>query len=172
MKKTSKENTTMLYELIGQTNMIPSIPGTYPDEITTEFELVNSLAPLGEMLPDAMPPENLFEQIEAELDAEPSANVEVRRSNEGSWEQRNEKIWKKILSHDPLSGRSMYLLRCLPGAEIQPHYHERAEHLFIVEGELWMDGQCYKAGDSQFSKAGTEHHKIEMPHGCLVVITA
>lgn len=172
MKKTrATVPNDVLDAFLDGTDLIRSIPGTRPDLIADAEAIATSLAPLLSSLPEADPPEGLFAAIEAEVDQLQSAPVSTVRANEGTWEQRSEKVWKKILGQDPKSGRSMYLLRCLPGASIKPHVHERAEHLFIIEGEFWIGDTLYSAGDAQIGLAGTEHAEITMPGGCLVLVS-
>ena len=173
MKKTAAPKPLeALDALLDGADMIRAIPGTRPDLDQAGADLSGRLDPLLGDLPEAEPPAGLFAAIEAEIDALPDAPVKTLRAHEGTWEQRNEKVWKKVLAQDPETGRSMYLLRCLPGASIRPHVHERAEHLFIIEGEFWIDGKVYSAGDAQISMAGTEHAEITMPGGCLVLVSA
>ena len=162
----------VLDALLDGTDLIRSIPGTRPDLVEEAAAINAHLDPLLGCLPQADPPEGLFDAIEAEIDGQPTAPLSTLRAEDGVWEQRNEKVWKKVLSVDPDSGRSMYLLRCLPGASIKPHMHERSEQIFIIEGELWVDDKLYSAGDSQFALAGTEHAEIKMPGGCLVLVCA
>ncbi|MBW4707419.1 cupin domain-containing protein [Roseobacter sp. YSTF-M11] len=161
-----------LDKMVSNFNTIPAIPGTMPQFGDGSDDLFAQLAPLTQSLPDVAPPADLLASIEAELDAEPEEPTHVQRSDEGEWVQRADLIWKKILTRDPESGRCMYLLRCLPGARIKPHVHGRAEHLFIIEGEFWMNGKLFMAGDAQCSLPGTEHHEITMPNGCLVLVSA
>lgn len=173
MKKT---NATLpdevLDALLGGTDLIPGIPGTRPDLAAEAERIAAYLDPLLGALPEAAPPDDLFAAVEAEIDGMPDAPVATVRADEGTWEQRSEKVWKKVLAKDPGSGRSMYLLRCLPGASIKPHLHERSEHLFIIEGEFWIGDRLYSAGDAQVAMPGTEHAEIRMPGGCLVLISA
>ena len=116
------------------------LPGTRPDLADETTTFAQHLAPLLSRLPEAAPPEGLFDAIEAELDGEAEAPFQSVRAEEGVWVQRTDKVWKKVLAQDTETGRSMYLLRCLPGASIKPHIHERAEHLFILGIDL---GQPY-----------------------------
>lgn len=155
-----------------QDDMIPAIPGTHPHIASDSDELVDLFAPLTEALPRSDPPANLFAAIEAEIDGEDAIVPQSQRSDEGIWVQRDDKVWKKTLASDPQTGRSMYLLRCLPGARIKSHVHERSEQLFIIEGSFWMDGKLYSSGDAQCSMPGTEHCEITMPSGCLVLVSA
>ncbi|WP_298914543.1 cupin domain-containing protein [uncultured Roseobacter sp.] len=159
-------------KMVSNLDTIPAIPGTMPQLGKGADETLAQLAPLAQSLPSATPPSDLFAAIERELDAEPKAATQVQRADEGEWTKRSDLIWKKILTRDPQSGRCMYLLRCLPGARIKPHIHDRSEHLFIIEGEFWMNGKLFTAGDAQCSMPGTEHHEITMPNGCLVLISA
>lgn len=171
-----KDNATLpeqaLDALLDGSELIPGIPGTRPD-IAAETEALTALFdPLLNALPEAEPPADLFANIEAELDGMPAAPVKTLRAHEGKWAYRGDGVWVKVLAEDPDTGRMMYLLRCLPGARIKPHFHKRAEHLFIIEGEFWIDGKLYSAGDAQIALAGTEHAEITMPAGCLVLVSA
>ncbi|MEO0911378.1 MAG: cupin domain-containing protein [Pseudomonadota bacterium] len=168
----TKKADTALSKLAGNLATIPEIPGSMPQLGPAEDDLITQLAPLAEMLAGAEPPADLLAGIEAELDALPQQTTQIQRADEGEWIQRTEKIWKKILTRDPETGRTMYLLRCLPGAVIPAHLHDHSEHVFIIEGDLWMDGKLFTAGDAQFSRPGTEHPEITIPNGCLVLICA
>ena len=171
MKKTDAAHSAdVLSALLGGLDM--SLPGTRPDLADETTAFAEHLSPLLSRLPEADPPKGLFDAIEAELDGADTAPFQSVRAEEGIWEQRTEKVWKKVLAEDTQSGRSMYLLRCLPGASIQPHVHERAEHLYVLEGELWIDGKLYSAGDAQVANPGSVHPTITMPAGCLVLISA
>ncbi|WP_299827717.1 cupin domain-containing protein [uncultured Roseobacter sp.] len=161
-----------LDKLVSNLDTIPAISGTMPQLGERDDDLFAGLAPLAQSLPEADPPADLLERIEQELDAAPDQPTRVQRADDGTWEQRSERVWKKVLTLDPETGRTMYLLRCLPGARIKPHVHDRSEHLFIIEGEFWMNGKLYTAGDAQCSLPGTEHHEITMPNGCLVLVCA
>ena len=171
MKKTdAKHQAEVLGALLG--TLDTTLPGTRPDLGDEVNALSEHLSPLLNRLPESDPPDGLFDAIEAELDAEATAPFQTVRAGDGVWEQRTEKVWKKVLAQETRSGRTMYLLRCLPGASIKPHIHERAEHLFILEGELWIDGKLYSAGDAQVAMPGSAHPEITMPSGCLVLVSA
>ncbi|WP_299689832.1 cupin domain-containing protein [uncultured Tateyamaria sp.] len=171
MKKTdARHSAEVLNAMLG--GLEPTLPGTRPDLADEATVFAEHLSPLLARLPEAAPPDGLFDAIEAELDAQDAAPFQSVRAEDGVWEQRTEKVWKKVLAHEEQTGRSMYLLRCLPGASIKPHIHARAEHLFILEGELWIDGKLYSAGDAQVAMPGSVHPEITMPAGCLVLVSA
>ncbi len=146
------------------------LPGTRPDLAADADAMAEQFAPLLNSFPEADPPEGLLGAIEAELDGLDAQPTQSLRADEGEWVQRSDKVWKKVLAVDEMSGRSTYLLRCLPGASIKPHLHERTEHIFIVEGELWMNGKQFLAGDAQISVPHSEHTELTMPNGCLVLV--
>ena len=148
------------------------IPGTRPDrddQIRAEDEMLVGLATLA---PLAAPPEGLIAAIEAEIDALPSMPIETLRADEGEWKRLTRKIWKKVLSEDSQTGRSMYLLRCKPGAMIPRHKHRREEHMYIIEGETWIGGSLLKAGDFQVAQASSVHPASRTTTGCLVLVYA
>ena len=147
------------------------LPGTRPD-LATEMDAVNrQLAPLLDLTPEAEPPADLFSAIEAELDGAGASPMQTIRAEEGAWIRRSDKVWKKIIGEDRDTGRQTYLLRCLPGAVIPSHPHDRAEHLIVLEGELWIADKLYSAGDAQVCQPGSAHGDISMPTGCLVLVS-
>lgn len=172
MKKTSDAAFEAIEAALGGLDTRGALPGTRPDLGREVAEINEILTPILQELPQAEPPADLFDAIVADLDAAAEDQTQASYAREGVWEQRSEKIWKKVLGQDAETGRSMYLLRCLPGAQISSHPHERTEHLFIIEGELWMGGKLYKAGDAQTSTPGSKHAVIDMPTGCLVLVSA
>lgn len=172
MNKTSDAAFEAIEAALGGLDTHGALPGTRPDLGGAVAEINELLAPLLQGVPEATPPAGLFDAIEADLDAAAESQTQASYAREGEWEQRSEKIWKKVLGQDAETGRTMYLLRCLPGAQINSHPHARTEHLFIIEGELWMGGKLYKAGDAQTSAPGSDHAVIDMPSGCLVLVSA
>ena len=148
------------------------LPGTRPD-LQRDFETVDELLlPILQAFPQADPPDELFAAIEAEIDGNAADQTKSIFADEGAWQRLTDKIWKKVLGNDPATGQSMYLLRCLPGAQILPHPHDRPEHIYIIEGELWMNGKRFGAGDAQTSRPGSQHDLVDIPEGCLVLICA
>ena len=139
------------------------------DELQMADELLAELATATEPVD---PPKRLFKAIEAEIDAGEPGKATTLRADQGEWKKRSSKIWQKILHEDPVTGRRIYLLRCKPGAIIPPHRHKRDEHVLVLEGEFNIKKMTLKAGDSQFSPAGSMHATIKSPTGCLVLVHA
>lgn len=147
------------------------LPGTRPDLQAQRAALEELFAPLLGQFPAAEPDASLFDAIEAEIDGIETAPVRDVRAEAGEWAQVSDKVWKKTLSWDPETKRSTFLLRCLPGAVIQPHLHKREELIFVIEGELWVDGKLFSPGDAQISVPESLHSEISMPAGCLVLVS-
>lgn len=148
-----------------------SLPGTRPDLEQDAQRLAEQMEPLLDSLPEVDPPEGLFAAIEAEIDSLEDATVKTIRADEGDWIDCGDKVWMKVLAHDMATGRKTFLLRCLPGARIKAHRHERAEHLYVIEGELWVGDVLYSVGDAQIAMPGSAHAEATMPAGCLVLVS-
>ena len=171
MAKKRSIKTSTLEESLGAAGK-DEMAGSRPDiadELLMADELLANLAGLTQPVE---PPERLFKAIEAEIDAGEPGKSRTLRADQGVWEKRISKIWQKILYEDPASGRRIYLLRCEPGAVIPPHRHKRDEHIIVLEGEFQIKKMTLKAGDSQFSPAGSMHAMIKSPTGCLVLVHA
>ena len=157
-----------------------SLPGTRPDLETADETVGDLMLALARLAPPADPPPGLFDAIEAEIEREEPKAIRTLRAGEGEWFKWadspwkkalfGDKIWKKILFDDETSGRCAYLLRCEPGAIIPAHRHARDEHVFVIEGEYVVGNTVVKAGDYQFSPAGSRHTRIHSPRGCLVLV--
>lgn len=154
----------------GQKGAPGSIPGTHPDEAPSDD--LDALTRLAALAPPVAPPDGLFGRIEAEIDALETAPVQTVRADEGAWQQRTDKIWMKVLSHDPETGKAIYLLRCAPGAVIPEHVHKGSEFAYVLEGEYRMGDTVVKAGDSQIAIPGSLHPPLESPGGCLILLHA
>ncbi len=139
------------------------------DELQVAGELLAELAMAAEPVD---PPKRLFKAIEAEVDAGEPGRASTLRADEGEWTKRSSKIWQKILHENPATGQRIYLLRCKPGAIIPPHRHKHDEHVLVLEGEFQIKKMTLRAGDSQFSPAGSMHATIKSPTGCLVLVHA
>ena len=163
--------TTMLEQSLG-TSGNREMPSSLPD-VADELQMADEmLAQMAALANPAEPPKRLFKAIEAEIDAGEPGKARTVRADEGKWKKRSSKIWQKILHEDATTGRKIYLLRCKPGAIIPPHRHKRDEHVMVLEGEFQIKKMTLKAGDSQFSPAGSMHAMIKSPTGCLVLVHA
>lgn len=146
-----------------------TLPGTRPERGTAPEVEAMAMA-LFRLASPADPPAGLFAAIEAEIDA-PAAGHRIIRADEGGWRLWLDRIWRKDLSERG-SARSIYLLRCEPGAVLPPHGHDHDEHVFVLEGSFVVDGVVVRAGDYQFAAAASDHAEHRSPEGCLALVCA
>lgn len=67
-------------------------------------------------------------------------------------------------------GYGFHVYKMAPGSETIPHVHERAEHFYVIEGDVTdHDGFEYKPGDLVMLKKGTEHN-TRTRNGCTLVV--
>jgi len=146
-------------------------PGTLPGSDPRQ-DGADTSAVLAAIASKEDPPDDLFDAITGEIDGAMPGGSVTRRAQEGTWEQRSPHIWKKILHQDPKTGRSIYYLRCAPGAVIPSHHHDHDEHALVLEGAFVIEGLTVRAGDTHFSPAGTTHAELTSPDGCLLLLHA
>jgi ChrR-like protein with cupin domain len=117
------------------------------------------------------PPSSLWERVQRRLgvdagEALPSPVTPV----EPEWEEVAPGIFCRQLSRDPETGRVSLLVRLTPGTEYPPHTHAIVEELFMLEGDLIVDGKTLHAGDYLRSQPGTSDHHVWTRNGCMGVL--
>ena len=149
------------------------LPGSMP--ALEDFAEVSDpiLAEISASAPSVAPPDDLFDGIEAQIDAPdiPINGVDTIRAAEGDWNERVPGVWKKILANAP-DGKNIYFLRCLPGAIIPAHDHGGWEYALVLEGAFEIEGRTVRAGDGQYSAANSRHPEITTQSGCLLLVVA
>lgn len=148
-----------------------NLPGTDIDRILHGEAADPLLLELANAAPDAAPPDDLFDRIEAELDPEPIQGVETIVASEDGWEDHGQGTWVKLMASSP-DGKNVFLLRCVPGAVIQAHTHSGWEYALVIEGRFQIEGRTVRAGDSQVSAANSFHPEITTDIGCLILVVA
>jgi len=68
------------------------------------------------------------------------------------------------------NGRAMQLVRFQPGASFPAHFHTDVEFLFMLEGEVFQNGQKLNAGWSTVAPAGTYDTEFISPSGCMFLL--
>ena len=127
------------------------------------------LAPLAAGLAPVDPPLDLFAKIEARLDR--GGQSRTLRAAAGTWTEIGPGIRIKDLHRDPVQGRQTFLLVADPGAEHPAHVHDADEEVFMVSGDLTIDGEDLGPGDFHFSPRGSTHPRETTRGGCTCVIT-
>ena len=68
------------------------------------------------------------------------------------------------------NGRAMQLVRFQPGASFPAHLHTDAEFLFMLEGDVFQNGQKLRSGWSSVAAAGTYDTYFMSPTGCTFLL--
>lgn len=67
-------------------------------------------------------------------------------------------------------GWEMQIVRFEPGARFPLHTHERAEFIFVLEGELVQGGRRLGPGWASISTIGTVDENVHSEKGCVFVL--
>jgi quercetin dioxygenase-like cupin family protein len=62
------------------------------------------------------------------------------------------------------------LVRMAPKTSYPAHEHPEAEQCLVLEGSITSDGVTAYAGDFTYMPAGSSHHPLYSPDGCLLLI--
>ena len=76
----------------------------------------------------------------------------------------------KLLSRGPQPGYKVMLIALAPGAKLPDHDHVGTEELFMLSGHLQTEGQVMGPGDFLRADAGTHHHELVSPDGCVALL--
>ena len=76
----------------------------------------------------------------------------------------------KVLHRNMEIRRQTILLVADPGAVHPAHVHETDEEIFVVSGDLTIDGELLGPGDFHFSPAMSQHPQETTKQGCTCVI--
>lgn len=127
-----------------------------------------ALAPLGTQGPDIAPPPELWDRLDAALDAETAtlAGTRTLRFDEGDWEDVSPGVMRKWLWGD-----RTFLMRVAPGAAILDHDHaQHTEHCLVVQGSVMVGSLDLRPGDYHVAPQGTRHARIHSVEGGLMLI--
>lgn len=124
--------------------------------------------------PDAVAPETaarikdrLAKRVAAAPHSAAPQFIDIR-AGEG-WRPLADKAEMKIL-HDDGATRS-WLVRLQPGARLDAHAHEFGpEECLVIEGELWLNGERFGAGDYQLALRGSAHEQVGTDSGCVLFV--
>ena len=123
----------------------------------------------------AVPPERPRPEVRDRLLAYVSAGnaVTVIGASEGEWGRGEiEGVMVKILFRDPATRRITALGRIEPGVRYPSHRHADTEELYMLEGDLTVEGQVLRGGDYCAAPAGTVHGVSVTRDGCTYLVFA
>jgi anti-sigma factor ChrR (cupin superfamily) len=121
------------------------------------------------------PSTSLKERLARRIAVEAGENVvmpaaQARQWNEPAWEEVAPGILCKLMATDAKEHRVSMLVRLLPGVEYPPHTHAGLEELFLLDGELWIDGRKLYPGDYNRAEAGSADKRVWSETGCTCVL--
>jgi ChrR Cupin-like domain len=77
------------------------------------------------------------------------------------------KVQVAFLHTDPVTRECVGLLRAEPGLEYPTHRHAGAEEIYMLSGDLELEGITYYGGDYIRSAAGSTHSPAHSVGGCM-----
>jgi quercetin dioxygenase-like cupin family protein len=112
--------------------------------------------------------ERLFNQIKLEQSKTAQTSEFIsHNSTEVTWHPHFVKGLKvAILRTDKEKRELSCLIRCEPGSKYPLHRHAGSEEIFMLEGDLIIDGMVYGKGDYLFSPPESAHAP-ETKEGCM-----
>lgn len=100
----------------------------------------------------------------------PGGSPEVLDARESAWEEVAAGISCKLLATDAEKDRVSMLVRLAPGAAYPPHRHAGVEELYLLDGELIIDGKTLHPGDYNRAEPGTGDQHVWSETGCTCVL--
>lgn len=157
----------------------------FPEDETKLAEFRESVAALPYSAPDvpmaADLKERLFERIPGEASSGNGTSVALPliatdlpiftvRAADVHWKPHPVPgVMIALLYKDTVRREIVCLLRAEPGVRYPAHRHAGAEEIFMLEGDLVIDGEVYGKGDYIRSTPGTIHCP-HTPSGCMFFI--
>lgn len=125
------------------------------------------------IIPSPSVKEKLFDRINTE-----NKKINIKKDfefiySEGSeWIQHPEikGIQVKRLAVNEEKGYLMILLKAEPGAQYPPHHHYGAEECYVIEGDLFVEGEYLGPGDFHHADGGSDHGPLITKNGCTLLL--
>lgn len=77
----------------------------------------------------------------------------------------------KILHLDRQAGRVTLLTRLAPGTLYPTHRHDGFEEIYVVDGDVLVNGVAMRAGDYCSAAAGSLHEGVRTTGGCTYIVS-
>lgn len=78
----------------------------------------------------------------------------------------------KRLHHDPQRGYRTSLVRMQPGDKYPRHRHSDVEEVYLIEGDLRVNGVTMSPGDYCRAEPGSCHNEVVTERGCTFMVVA
>ena len=111
----------------------------------------------------------LAQRIAEETGEEPVL-APPQRPAEAEWAEVAPGISCKLIATDTDKNRVSMLVRLAPGAEYPPHRHAGDEELYLLYGELIIDGKKLYPGEYIRAEANSADHHVWSETGCTCVL--
>jgi quercetin dioxygenase-like cupin family protein len=150
------------------------------DACDTELRAFTQVAnAIGQSIP-ASPPLPLRERLRSRLGHTPQvpgvllqqSGLLISRSDELSWRTLAPGIAYKVLYEDSERRYNTSLVRMESGVCYPSHRHSGVEELFVLSGDLHVEGQIMHTGDYCRAASGTIHGETYTETGCLFLLMA
>ena len=134
---------------------------------------------IGKSVP-ANPPTQLRERLRSRLSRSSrvpgvllhQSGLLISRSDELSWLTMAPGIAYKPLYEDSARKYNTALVRMEPGSRYPSHRHSEIEELFLLSGDLHVEGQIMHPGDYCRADSGTIHGETFTDSGCVFLLLA
>jgi anti-sigma factor RsiW len=90
--------------------------------------------------------------------------------DEASWHRPGPGIECQVVASDTEKKRVSMLVRLAPGAEYPPHRHAGVEELYLLAGELVIDGRTLVAGAYNRAEPGSSDRQVWSRTGCTCLL--
>lgn len=145
---------------------------------------VDAFTTVGGLLAESVPvrrprPElrRLVEEAVAQIASAPcvteKGGVRFVRGDQLNWETSAQgTVQIKRLHQDSQRGYHSVLVRMRPGDTFPRHRHADVEEVYLIEGDVTLNGVTMHAGDYCRAEAGSTHSVLSTEHGCTFMVIA
>jgi len=139
-------------------------------EVETLRSVVNVFAswPVDVLRPSAPLWDRVSRRISEESGLEPFSPSQTPVAP--AWEKVADGFFCKVLSIDASTNRIAALVRLESGADYPGHRHAGLEELYMLHGELRIDGRTLHAGDFLRGEPGTVDRRVWTETGCTCLL--
>lgn len=125
-------------------------------------------------LPDKIK-EKLFEKIDLHKNPGsqiPENDFEFKYSGGEGWFQHPEieGIKVKQLANNTEKGYVMILMKVAAGTKYPAHHHHGAEECYVIEGDVYAQGETLGPGDFHHASGGSDHEPLHTINGCTLLL--
>ncbi|MEO8217685.1 MAG: cupin domain-containing protein [Acidobacteriota bacterium] len=145
------------------------------DELRREAaRFVEAAALIGQSPAPVAPPARLKQELMTLISAEraKAPRRRVLRPGESPWVDNPQVsgVHVRELAAESEKGYVTLLMRMDPGTVYPAHHHHGSEECYILEGDLSVGPDHYRAGDFLHADGGTDHAANATATGCLLLL--